>query len=431
MLLRLSLALGTALALGGAALACTTTTIVQQAAPADPDAGAVEPGATEPGPADAGADATTAPFVWKPAPPGTFAQAISAGGAVIKAPKLLPIVFAADDQRTLITSFTTKLATSTYWGQISAEYGVGALTAKTPVVVSDVAPATIDDSQIGPWLAAKLTNDKAHFGQPDPQTLYIIYYPTGTTITQGSSDTSCIKFGGYHSQTTVGGTDIGYAVIPRCAGFAGLTEADAITNSSSHEILEWATDPLPMTDPAYMLVDDAHAVWSKAFLGELGDLCAQMGDVSTVPGDLGFAVQRQWSNASAKAGHHPCVPAANTPYFTAFPAKLDTIAVTDEYGRSISTQGFKVGVGQSKTIDLTMYSDGPMASWSVQVMDLTAIRGSGSPEFSYKLNKTKGTAGDTLQLTVTGVSAATEGQGFLLVSQSGGVTNLWPVWVIN
>jgi hypothetical protein len=186
-----------------------------------------------------------------------------------------------------------------------------------------------------------------------------------------------------------------------------------------------------MTDPAYMLVDDAHAVWSKVFLGELGDLCTQMGDMTTVPGDLGFPVQRQWSNASAKAGHHPCAPVEKTPYFTAFPAKLDPIAVTDDYGRSINTQGLKVGVGKSRTIDLTMYSDGPMASWSVQVMDLTAVHGSGPPEFSYKLNKTKGTAGDTLQLTLTGESAATQGQGFLLVSQSGGVTNLWPVWVIN
>jgi hypothetical protein len=428
MALRLPFALlGVALALGGAALACTTTTIVEKAAPAAPDdeagTAAAEPGAT-----DGGTD-TDASFVFKAAPPGTFAQAVSFGGSVVKAPKVVPILFAGDDQQATLTSFTAKLATGTYWGQISAEYGVGALVVKAPIVVPESAPATIDDSQIASWLTSKFTSDPARFGAPDAQTLYLFYYPSGTTVTQGSG-TGCAEFGGYHFETTAGATPIGYAVVPRCPAQGGRSATEVTTEAATHELLEWATDPFPESRPAYMSVDDAHAVWGRVFLGELGDLCAQ--DAPAYPADLGYTVTRSWSNASAKAGHAPCVPAPQSPYFTAFPAKPDLIPVTDFVGRAIQTQGFRVGVGQSKTIDLTLYSDGPMAAWSVQVMDLTAIRGAGGPpEFSYTLDRSKGTSGETLKLTIKGETAASQGQGFLLISETPRERNFWPVWVTN
>lgn len=428
---RLLLSVFASLVVTGSLAACATT-VIQEAAPAHPadDGGTADADPQQAAP-DAGTDSAIAPFVFKPAPKGTFAQAVSFGGSVVKAPKIVPIVFTADPDKTSITSFTAKLATSTYWGAISAEYGVGALTAKTPIVLTEAPPTNIDDSDIATWLRAKFQSDPAHFGAPDSDTLYAIFYPDGTTVTQGGTQ-SCVVFGGYHFETTTNtGKSISYAVVPRCPGFGGLNGIDVTTFSTSHEVLEWATDPFPQSAPAYMAVDDAHAVWSRVFLGELGDLCTQM-DVQLLPADIGFTVQRTWSNASAKAGHHPCAPVpAATPYFTAIPAKLDTISVTDSFGRTIDTGGFKVAVGQSKTIDLTMYSDAAIASWTVQAVDLTQLNGGSAPEFSYKFDKTKGTSGDTLQLTITGESAAQSGQGVVLVSQSGKNTNLWPIWIIN
>jgi hypothetical protein len=419
------------LLVAGSVVACTDTIIQRESAPPGPgdEAGVIDPGITTPMP-EAGAPdtSTSGPFVFKPAPNGTFAQAVSFGGSVVKTPKIVPIVFAADSAKQQVMDFTTKLATTTYWGKISSEYGVGALTAKPAIVLSETAPTTIDDNQIGPWLESKFSSDAAHFGTPDSNTLYALFYPAGTTITE-QSGTSCTEFGGYHFETTVGNTPISYAVVPRCGSFGGLSGFDVTSFSASHEVLEWATDPFPATQPAYMSVDDDHAVWGRVFLGELGDLCTQM-DTQTLPADLGFTVQRTWSNASAKAGHHPCAPITKDPYFTAFPTKPETIPSQDAFGQQIMTKGYKVAVGQSKTIDLTMYSDADVAPWSVQIIDLTQI--SGAPEeFTYALDKSKGSAGDTLHLTITGTASAQQGRGFLIYSQVGKLANLWPVSLTN
>jgi hypothetical protein len=379
---------------------------------------------------DAGTDSGGSSFVFKPAPDGTFAQAVSAGGSVIKNPKLVPIIFSNDPSKQTIIDFTTKLGKSTYWGSIASEYGVGALTSGTPIIVNDAAPPSIDDEQISQWLVNKFATSSATFGTPDASTLYAIYYPPGTKVTQGGGQ-GCDSFGGYHFEANVGSKTVGYAVIPRCASFANMAGPDVITFASSHEVLEWATDPFPASRPAFMTTDDDHAVWSRVFLGELGDLCTQMGNVAMTPTDLGFTVQRTWSNASAKAGHHPCAPTGKTPYFTAFPAKLDSIEVQDPFGRDITTQGLKIPVGSKKTIDLTMYSDAAITAWTVQVIDMTEITGQGSQEFSFALDKGKGVSGDTLHLTVTAQKAANQGQGFIIVSQHGSDMNLWPVWVTN
>lgn len=415
---------------GSSVVACSTTVIQRESAPPAPadEAGVIDPPVTEPLPEAGVPDTSTGPFVFKPAPNGTFAQAVSFGGSVVKTPKIVPIVFAADSSKQQVIDFTSKLATTAYWGKISSEYGVGPLTAKPAIVLSETAATSIDDNQIGPWLAAKFSSDPAHFGTPDSNTVYAIFYPDGTTITE-QSGTSCTDFGGYHFETTAGGTPISYAVIPRCGSIGGLNGFDVTTFSASHEVLEWATDPFPQSSPAYMSVDDDHAVWGRVFLGELGDLCTQM-DVQTLPPDLGFTVQRTWSNASARAGHHPCAPITKDPYFTAFPTKSDRIAVQNEFGQNIQTQGFRVAVGESKTIELTMYSDAPVAPWSVQVIDLTQVTGA-PQEFIYSLDKSKGSAGDKLHLTITGTAAAQQGQGFILYSSVGKLANLWPVWVTN
>lgn len=431
---RLSFALVPVLAsllIAGALVACSTTVIQREGAPPAPgeEAGVVDPGMKTPLP-EAGVPDTAppGPFVFKPAPDGTFAQAVSFGGSVVKAPKIVPIIFAADSSKQQIIDLSAKLATSAYWGTISSEYGVGPLTAKPAIVLSESAPTTIDDNQIGPWLASKFSSDAARFGTPDSSTLYAIFYPDGTTVTN-QSRTGCTEFGGYHFETSVGTTPISYSVVPRCGSFGGLNGFEVTSFSTSHEVLEWATDPFPATSPAYMSVDDDHAIWGRVFLGELGDLCTQL-DTQTVPADLGFTVQRTWSNASAKAGHHPCAPITKDPYFTAFPAKSDTISAIDPFGQQIMTKGFKVPVGQSKTIDLTMYSDAEVAPWTVKVIDLTQLTGA-APEFTYSLDRSKGSAGDTLHLTITGTAPAQQGNGFLLYSSVGKLANFWPVWVTN
>src|SRR6202000_2742972 len=101
------------------------------------------------------------------------------------------------DMVTAINTFTSQIGPSDYWKTIVTEYGVGAATSLTPIQVTDTAPATIDDAGIQTLLQAKLADQTAGSPTPDANTLYAIFYPSGTKITlQG--ETSCNSFGGYH-----------------------------------------------------------------------------------------------------------------------------------------------------------------------------------------------------------------------------------------
>jgi hypothetical protein len=117
--------------------------------------------------------------------------------------------------------------------------------------------------------------------QPDSNTLYFTYLPPGTAVVQGGSR-SCQAFCGYHD--TFGG-GIYYAVMPfpNCAGcMGGMTNLDALTTTSSHELCEAITDPVP----GQGWYDDTH--------GEIGDICAwqtkKLGN---------YTVQLEWSNKAA------------------------------------------------------------------------------------------------------------------------------------
>jgi hypothetical protein len=116
---------------------------------------------------------------------------------------------------------------------------------------------------------------------PTANTLYFVYLPPGVSVTQGGGK-SCQVFCGYHSDINA---SIFYAVMPYpgCHGCTGALAAfDALTSTSSHELCEAITDPVP----GQGWYDDNH--------GEIGDICAWK--TKTV---AGYSVQLEWSN---KAG---------------------------------------------------------------------------------------------------------------------------------
>src|SRR5262249_39975352 len=122
---------------------------------------------------------------------------------------------------------------------------------------------------------------------------------------------------------------VAYAVIPRCGNFGNLTGLDAVTAAESHELIESATDPYPMYDPAYDRLDDDHYYWSSTLGGaETGDMCAQNPTAFTRFSELPYIVQRTWSNQAALAGHDPCVPPIpDTVYFSAVPELNETLTL--------------------------------------------------------------------------------------------------------
>lgn len=143
-----------------------------------------------------------------------------------------------------------------------------------------IAPPTknsVTDAAIQKELQNAITANKA-FPKPGPNTLYFVFMPENVKVVQGGS-ASCQAFCGYHSDIN---GKIFYAVMPYpgCAGCTGgLAPFDALTSTSSHELCEAITDPIPGQG------------WYDDSNGEIGDICAWKTK------KLGkYTVQLEWSN---------------------------------------------------------------------------------------------------------------------------------------
>jgi hypothetical protein len=149
------------------------------------------------------------------------------------------------------------------------------------VILSTDPPATLADSDIQALIQQEITNDSA-VPQPTANTLYFVYLPPGVTISLDGG-TSCSNFCGYHSDVN---GNIFYAVMPYpdCSGCTGaLSATDALTSTTSHELCEAITDPIPGQG------------WYDDQNGEIGDICAWK------TRKLGmFTVQLEWSNKAGR-----------------------------------------------------------------------------------------------------------------------------------
>lgn len=157
--------------------------------------------------------------------------------------------------------------------------GHGSRVGTATVTTSDPAQS-VTDAAIQNMLQNEIANNAA-FPRPTSNTLYFVYLPPGVVVVQGGSS-SCQSFCGYHD--AING-QIFYAVMPYtdCTGcIGGLASFDALTSTSSHELCEAITDPVPGQG------------WYDDTNGEIGDICAwktkQVGN---------YTVQQEWSN---KAG---------------------------------------------------------------------------------------------------------------------------------
>ena len=355
------------------------------------DAGGDDAAAADAG--DASSDGATGPK--RPAPP----QVVDLGGPVIAHPKIVPVSFPNDPLSADIDTFYAAFSSTTYWGDVTAEYAIAPAKTLAPVHVTTPADATIDDTQIQQWLASQLDGTHPEWPAPDADTLYALDYPPGTSITLYGA-TSCVGFHGYHSQASVGAMQVSYAVISRCASVpeVNVTGIQYVSAVASHEIVEALTDSLPFTKPAWQGPDDDHQAWALALGGELGDMCALNGEVFYKPADFPYTVQRIWSNAAAKAGKDPCVPAftGGAPYVEAAPDVHDMVAF-DYQGSIGSTKGVRVPLGKTGTVDLDLFSADP----SQGAFNVAAIEvGTQTPNVTLTLDKNSGNSGDTLHLTI-------------------------------
>jgi hypothetical protein len=151
----------------------------------------------------------------------------------------------------------------------------------TVTVTSPAPHHSVSDAALQAFLKAEIAKN-ASVPKPGPNTLYFIYAPPGVRIVQGGS-ASCQAFCGYHND--IGGSTF-YAIMPfpGCQGCRGaLSTVDALTSTSSHELCEAITDPVPGQG------------WYDDTNGEIGDICAWKTKT------LGsFCVQLEWSNKAGK-----------------------------------------------------------------------------------------------------------------------------------
>jgi len=165
-----------------------------------------------------------------------------------------------------------------------AEYSVDGMTighgrrVLSRVLDTVPAPRALADAQLRNELQTALGSLPPRNGN----TLYSLFLQPGTAVAMGGSR-SCQAFCGYHD--AIDG-EIFYAVLPYpdCAGCLGGADAfEALTSTTSHELAEAITDPVPGTG----WYDDGH--------GEVGDICAwrtkRLDD---------YVVQLEWSNAQQR-----------------------------------------------------------------------------------------------------------------------------------
>jgi hypothetical protein len=182
-----------------------------------------------------------------------------------------------------INQFFDFVLTSALMDQL-AEYSVpgssiGHGTRAGAVILSTDPPSAIADADIQKLIQQEISSDAA-VPQPAPNSLYYVFLPPGVTVSLDGS-ASCSNFCGYHSDIN---RTIFYAVMPYpdCSGCTGtLAVLDALTSTSSHELCEAITDPVPGQG------------WYDDQNGEIGDICAwktkQLGS---------YTVQLEWSNSA-------------------------------------------------------------------------------------------------------------------------------------
>jgi hypothetical protein len=111
--------------------------------------------------------------------------------------------------------------------------------------------------------------------------LYFIYTDINVKVIMGGS-ASCTNFCGYHNN--IASTYYAVMPFPSCTGcLGGLSAFDALTGTSSHELCEAITDPVPGSG------------WYDKVNGEIGDICAWK-----FKKIAGYNVQLEWSNKAGK-----------------------------------------------------------------------------------------------------------------------------------
>ncbi|HEY6250610.1 MAG TPA: hypothetical protein VI685_11670, partial [Candidatus Angelobacter sp.] len=262
--------------------------------------------------------------------------------------------------------------------------------------------STIDDTQIQAELLAQIS--AGHLPAPildaagNVNTVYMIYFPPGVTITQGGSQ-SCVGGGfcAYHGTTsnTFNSKNLLYGVQPDMQAGSGCdvgcgasSTFGNYTSVTSHELTEAITD----ADVGIATVFGPPLAWYDMTNGEIGDICnAQQG--SYTANGTTYTIQLEFSNSANNCVLPP--PASSNFTLSASPS---SVSVTQgSSGSSTITVTPSGGFTGSVTLSASGLPGGVTASFGTNPTTSTS-----SVTFTASATATTGTS----TVTITGTSGS-------------------------
>jgi hypothetical protein len=277
--------------------------------------------------------------------------------------------------------------------------------------------STIDDSAIQAEIAAQISAGTLPAATTDSggnvNTIYMVNFPQGKTITQGGSN-SCQSGGfcAYHGTFAMGSQHLYYGVLPDmgpssgCATGCGSSSAfNNQTSVASHELIEAVTD----AEVGLATVVGPPLAWYNTSQGEIGDICnAQQGTIVGTDG-VTYTVQKEYDNATGT-----CIVSKGTGTndfsISASPSSA-TVAPGASATFTIST-ATTAGSAQSVSLSSSGVPSGASASLSP-----TSVTSGGSSTLTFN----SGTAASgTYTVTVTGTGTSATHATSVSVTISGG-----------
>jgi hypothetical protein len=235
------------------------------------------------------------------------------GGNVLNRPSVTNIYVgdywgtkAGRSDRASTDAFTKDFVKNPQSTGIWKQYGGGAGSFRGSTVDrAEARPKTIGEDQIKSIINQQIASGKVR--PNNGQSVYTVYLPPGTVLTDPYGDSSLNGLGGYHgSFAGANGKPIYYDAIAYGQGKNGIDfdgrPKDALSIVASHELTETVTDPD---------VEDVNngaplnkLGWYDNNYGEIGDIAlntTQDPTLENVWGRMdGFAVQKEWSNQDGK-----------------------------------------------------------------------------------------------------------------------------------
>jgi hypothetical protein len=233
----------------------------------------------------------------------------------------------------------------------------------------------------------------------NPNTLYMIYFPPGKTISQGGSN-SCQAGGfcAYHGTTssTLNTKHVLYGVLPDMQAGSGCSTGCGTssvfgnyTSVTSHELVEAMTD----AQVGIATVIGPPLAWYDSTNGEIGDICNGQ-QATYVANGTSYVIQLEFSNSANNCVTFPPVSGPNFS-LSASPSSLTVTQGTN--GSSTITVTPSGGFTGSVSLSTSTLPSGVTASFGTNPT-------TGSSVLTFTASSTATTG--TTSVTITGVSGS-------------------------